>query len=115
MICPVCAYKNLPYPPEDYNICPCCGTEFGNDDAQFTHEQLQRQWIAAGSPWFFGNPPPNWNAWNQLLEGERMQNLPLYSVSAFVSASPISAAGFRIQSSGTAVPMTVASSTVLYA
>jgi len=27
MTCPICAYKNLSYPPRDYNICPCCSTE----------------------------------------------------------------------------------------
>jgi len=32
--CPVCFFDELPYPPRDYHICPCCGTEFGNDDAE---------------------------------------------------------------------------------
>jgi hypothetical protein len=65
--CPVCLYGSLPYPPRDYHICPCCGTEFGNDDARFTHEQLREAWIAGGARWFFGRPPEHWNPWVQLL------------------------------------------------
>jgi len=30
--CPDCDYDSMPYPPEDYNICPKCMVEFGNDD-----------------------------------------------------------------------------------
>ena len=30
--CPVCAYTLMPYPADEGNICPCCGTEFGYDD-----------------------------------------------------------------------------------
>jgi hypothetical protein len=67
MICPVCGYKNLPYPPQDYNICPCCSTEFGNDDAIYSHRQLLGMWIAGGANWFFGKAPENWNPWMQLL------------------------------------------------
>ena len=39
--CPVCFYDDLPYPPADYHICLCCGTEFGNDDKDFSHAQLE--------------------------------------------------------------------------
>jgi len=64
--CPVCMYDALPYPPTDYHICPCCGTEFGNDDEDFSHEQLREMWIGSGAHWFFGNPPPGWNWFTQL-------------------------------------------------
>jgi len=67
MTCPVCAYGKLPYPPQDYNICPCCSTEFGNDDAIYSHRQLLGMWIAGGANWFFGKAPENWNPWMQLL------------------------------------------------
>ena len=30
--CPDCGYDSMPYPPKDYNICPKCMVEFGNDD-----------------------------------------------------------------------------------
>lgn len=64
--CPVCLFPNLPYPPRDYHICPCCGTEFGNDDVRFSVEQLREMWIAGGARWFFGRAPENWNPWVQL-------------------------------------------------
>jgi hypothetical protein len=60
-------YAQLPYPPSDYHICPCCGTEFGNDDVDFTHQQLREMWIAGGSNWFFGKSPEHWIPWMQFL------------------------------------------------
>jgi hypothetical protein len=65
--CPVCFFDKLPYPPVDYHICPCCGTEFGNDDAEFSHNQLREMWIAGGANWFFGHAPEHWNPWAQLI------------------------------------------------
>lgn len=67
--CPVCLFAELPYPPKDYHICPCCSTEFGNDDVDFSHEQLRGMWIASGASWFFSKPPANWNPWVQLIAG----------------------------------------------
>lgn len=66
--CPVCFFEDLPYPPRDYHICPCCGTEFGNDDAEVSHRQLREMWIANGANWFFGEPPEDWSPWHQLAE-----------------------------------------------
>ena len=68
--CPVCLYPELPYPPRDYHICPCCSTEFGNDDARFSVEQLREMWIAGGARWFFGRPPDHWNPWLQLYAAD---------------------------------------------
>ena len=68
--CPVCMYDSLPYAPADYHICPCCGTEFGNDDVDFSHQQLREMWIASGAHWFFGNPPAGWNWIIQLYGAE---------------------------------------------
>lgn len=65
--CPVCGYPSLPYPPSDYHICPCCSTEFGNDDADYSHAQLREMWIAGGASWFFGRAPEHWNPWTQLI------------------------------------------------
>lgn len=67
--CPVCFFTAMPYPPEDYNICPCCGTEFGNDDAEYSLEQLRNRWIANGAHWFYEQPPARWNPWDQLIKG----------------------------------------------
>ena len=65
--CPVCMFASLPYPPVNYHICPCCSTEFGNDDSDFSHKQLREMWIADGANWFFGRPPAHWNPWTQLI------------------------------------------------
>jgi hypothetical protein len=67
--CPVCLYAEMPEPPQDYHICPCCGTEFGNDDVDSTYAELRDHWIRAGAPWFFRQPPANWSPWAQLLHG----------------------------------------------
>lgn len=74
--CPVCLFVDLPYPPKDYHICPCCGTEFGNDDAEFSHEQLRGMWVASRAPWFFGRPPAAWNPWVQLIDGGHSEAVP---------------------------------------
>lgn len=51
----------------EYHICPCCSTEFGNDDDVYSIEQLREMWIAGGANWFFGAPPQGWNPWLQLI------------------------------------------------
>src|SRR5437879_5687512 len=76
MICPVCAYPSLPFPPTNYYICPSCGTEFGNDDEDRTHAELRADWIARGAPWFFKEPPVDWNPWWQLILGGYGADLP---------------------------------------
>ncbi len=67
--CPVCGYSKLTKPPEDYYICPCCGTEFENDDSEVSHAELRDSWLSAGAPWFSQatRPPPYWNPYVQLL------------------------------------------------
>jgi hypothetical protein len=74
--CPVCFYAGLPYPPADYHICLCCGTEFGNDDEEFSHAQLREMWIASGAQWFFRTPPAGWNPWVQLLHANMLTTVP---------------------------------------
>ncbi len=68
--CPVCGFLEMPYPPEDYNICPCCGTEFGYHDFSRTHSSLRRIWIDAGCRWFSSamQLPAGWNPFLQLLK-----------------------------------------------
>lgn len=85
-LCPVCLFPGLPYPPRDYHICPCCGTEFGNDDARFSHAQLREMWIADDATWFFGNPPIRWNPWMQLIVGGHPEAVPLFHVSMRIGA-----------------------------
>ena len=68
-VCPVCGYRALPFAPGDYHICPCCGTEFGADDVDFSHEEFRSRWIDGGMRWFSkATPPPKkWSPVEQLL------------------------------------------------
>lgn len=67
--CPVCGYDALEFPPRDYSICACCGTEFGYDDRALTHDQLRAEWMGRGCAWFDvdGLKPAHWNAYDQLV------------------------------------------------
>src|ERR1700739_159986 len=72
--CVVCGYSGLSEPPYDqkgcasFEICPSCGTEFGYDDANRSHEELRAAWLAAGAPWRSKaiRPRPDWDAEEQL-------------------------------------------------
>lgn len=95
--CPVCFYAQLPYPPEDFHICPCCGTEFGNDDVTFGYEELRNNWLRNGARWFFRNPPPDWSAWQQLAAmsyGVRTTSVARDDVPVLVNKGMILAPGF---------------------
>lgn len=85
--CPVCLFAELPYPPADYHICPCCGTEFGNDDDHFTHHQLREMWVAGGAHWFFGLSPDGWNPWLQLIKGGHLESVPRVEVKFMAAAN----------------------------
>lgn len=72
--CPVCDYPDLVEEPYfSYEICPCCGTEFGYDDfikdhnsrsvadqvvRAECHKQLRIKWEAAGKVWFSPQKKP---------------------------------------------------------
>jgi hypothetical protein len=72
--CPVCGYNDLLEPSHDdtwagsFEICPCCGTQFGYDDATRAHDDLRKVWLASGAPWWSEErqPPFGWNALEQL-------------------------------------------------
>jgi hypothetical protein len=72
--CPVCGYGNLTEPPYDlhgcgsFEICPCCGTEFGYDDVSRSHADLTAAWLALGAQWWSKTTPrpARWNALDQL-------------------------------------------------
>ncbi len=66
--CPVCFYNEMEDAPRDYNICECCGTEFGSDDEEHSTEELRAHWLAQGATWFFGTEPRGWNPYVQLLK-----------------------------------------------
>lgn len=76
-LCPVCSYPDLEHPPQDFTICPCCGTEFGLDDFSPSAERtealrrtLRQRWLENGGPWFDpGTPQPqNWDGPKQLWQ-----------------------------------------------
>jgi hypothetical protein len=74
--CPVCGWPELNEPPRSpegaasFEICPCCGFQFGyDDDARGqTYEQARIRWITSGTPWWSNSrpAPENWNASRQL-------------------------------------------------
>lgn len=79
--CPVCGYPEMDSPPRDYNICECCGTEFGLHDQDMTHKELRIQWLTIAAPWWHGFPQNGWNALEQLkragfIEGESVKPWP---------------------------------------
>lgn len=74
-ICPVCGYDKLSEPPYDkfgdpsYEICPCCGFEFGYDDLNlgFDYKTYRGIWIGNGAKWFSEEEKPNeWDLERQL-------------------------------------------------
>ena len=68
-ICPVCNFAGLSRPPIDWLICPCCGTEFENDDRYRSHGELRADWLDRGAPWFSKatKPPVDWDAFSQVV------------------------------------------------
>jgi hypothetical protein len=69
--CPVCAFNALELPPENFTICPCCGTEFGYNDATRTYRELRNNWLRLGGQWFDMEDEhflrlQHWSAWEQL-------------------------------------------------
>jgi hypothetical protein len=93
--CPCCGYDGLegpayaelgappwlhlegpPYFPHpgfpSYEVCACCGFEFGNDDDPGTapgdsFEDYRRQWVASGAEWFDPTKQPkDWDLAKQL-------------------------------------------------
>jgi hypothetical protein len=76
-ICPVCGFDKLVSPPSDekgnesYDICSCCGFEYGVDDFNYglvnAFEKYRRDWVDNGAEWFYPSfRPINWNIDKQL-------------------------------------------------
>jgi hypothetical protein len=72
--CPVCGYAGLDEAPYDefgcssYDICPCCGTEFGYDDSSVAHDDLRKKWVSNGMPWWSKHltAPSDWDPIEQM-------------------------------------------------
>jgi hypothetical protein len=94
-VCPCCGYKGLEHPPyrnlsevssarfidppyesyfgePSYEVCACCGFEFGNDDnsgisTPVSFDQYLREWVISGCEWFDPTKKPmGWNLSEQL-------------------------------------------------
>lgn len=74
-LCLVCGWDQLSEEPYDrdgnpsYEICPCCGFEFGFDDGsnQVTFAEYRKKWLEKGAPWFDPDArPAHWNLQEQL-------------------------------------------------
>ena len=70
--CVVCGFDGLKEAPYDaaglpsYEICPCCGFEFGFDGKEDV-AQFRENWVRAGALWFTpGSKPVNWDLQQQL-------------------------------------------------
>lgn len=77
-ICRVCGAEQLDPPWGDdgrnatFDICDCCGVEFGYEDATLTGVRRYREkWLSTGANWNIAkSKPENW-----LLE-EQLKNVP---------------------------------------
>lgn len=103
--CPVCAYSRMPYPAEEGNICPCCGTEFGYDDSMgITFRDLRDRWVSLHTPWFSplpeDAPPPMWNGVVQLLRADYDFSWPEWLPTADQDPEPVRPAGPRVATRG---------------
>jgi hypothetical protein len=72
--CRVCGLQqdDLPWGEDgetpSFNICPCCGTEFGYEDFTLEATRAQRErWLSTGAKWFKPKEKPEgWNLDEQL-------------------------------------------------
>jgi len=74
-VCHVCGYPNLDEPPwgddgktPSFNICPCCGVEFGYEDStEKAKRNYRKEWLQKGAKWFDDEyKPKNWDLRSQL-------------------------------------------------
>jgi hypothetical protein len=75
-VCPVCGWPELAEAPRDesgaasFEICPCCGFEFGfdDDDQGTTYEVARARWVGEGTKWWSASrpAPADWKAVEQL-------------------------------------------------
>lgn len=75
--CEVCGFNGLDEAPwgadgktPSFDICPCCGVEFGYEDATDTGKaNFRTKWIATGGKWFDESKKPNrWDIKEQLAK-----------------------------------------------
>lgn len=76
--CRVCGlyFDDLPWGEDNnsptYEICPCCGVEFGNEDYIIeTTKQYRQKWLREGANWFEPKEKPK--KWDK---EEQFKNIP---------------------------------------
>ena len=89
--CPICGYNRLEFPPANFSICACCGTEFGYDDRVLSHSQLTQSWVERSCPWFDPDEvkPRGWNAYKQLIDAGLEHFVPFRAYEARVQANAV--------------------------
>jgi hypothetical protein len=80
--CPVCGYDKLEFPPANFTICACCGTEFGYDDRVLSHYELRKKWIRDGCQWFDSGEqkPLYWNPYTQMTDAKLNWEFPSFTI-----------------------------------
>ncbi len=90
-ICPVCGYSELEESPYDkfgdssFEICPCCGTEFGyhdfvknKKDLTLRWKSLREKWLRKNAKWHFPEKKPK--KWSLK---EQLKNLKIRKINIF--------------------------------
>ena len=80
-ICPVCGYDKLDEAPFDefgfptYEICSCCGFEFGFDDESegYSYEEYRKKWIEGGFKFFNKSKKPI--DWSEEKMRKQLENI----------------------------------------
>lgn len=74
--CRVCGFELLEPPwgmdgkTPSWDICRCCGTEFGYEDCTLKSIKKNRQeWISSGCPWFDKKQKPEFWSWENQKRG----------------------------------------------
>ena len=96
--CPVCGYAHLHRPAwnesPSFEICPCCGVQFGYDDSMIPHAVLRQFWLSRGASWCsnFTKPPVDWSPFTQLqaaaLHADPVDECPFCGTSV-VAGGPV--------------------------
>jgi hypothetical protein len=128
--CPVCGYADLSHPAYNgygspsFEICPCCGVQFGYQDCSFPHAVLRGIWLAAGAIWDSDviRPLEGWDARKQLrlaglaadpvdecplcrtpvAAGEPIRNWERYGTAGLLYAATCDGCGTELVGAGTA-------------
>jgi hypothetical protein len=58
-----------------FNICNCCGVEFGYEDCNLSSIRIYRnQWVSKGYPWYHKKLKPY--KWDLLKAVQQLNNIP---------------------------------------